>query len=190
MNCWNEREMKTKIHIIHGYAATPKSHWFPWLCNKLADKNIDYIIYALPNTNNPTKNEWISYLNENISDLNENSIIVAHSLGCITSLLYLQKKGVKIKGIILVAGFIDRSPMRMFSDFMVEPLDSELIKTLVNQRIAITAKDDYLVPKRYGKIIKERLDATLIELDEGKHFLDIDGCFELPAVMTEIKKLI
>lgn len=182
--------MKTKIYIIHGYTANSQSHWFPWLKEHLDNEKVEVILLEMPDSSNPIKKDWLSYLDKHILELNQNTIVIGHSLGCITSLLYLQNKMLQIKGVVLVSGFVEKSPIPELDGFMTDELDYALLKQLIISRISITAKDDDIVPYLYTVEMSKKLESTLIVLDEGKHFLDRDGYYELPVVLECIKRMI
>ncbi len=44
----------------------------------------------MPNALEPKVEEWVEYLSSNINVCDENTFFVAHSLGCVTLLRYLQ----------------------------------------------------------------------------------------------------
>ena len=99
---------KKKIYIIHGYNASANRHWFPWLEQELtSDKNISVKVLDIPSPTEPKLGEWIGKLSESIDKLGQNIFFIAHSLGCIALLGYLEtlKELPKIGGIILVSGF-------------------------------------------------------------------------------------
>jgi len=182
------------IYIIHGYTASSKSNWFPWIKEQLETKGIKTYIPNLPNSHNPYLSEWIQYLTETASDIDENTIFVGHSLGCITCIRFLLNKNIKIKGAIFVSGFIDENPMddklEGLQSFVSDDINIEKLKDLVPIRIAITSTNDDIVPSDATKKMALRIDAKLIELDYGKHFIDRDGYTKFPILLNEIEKLV
>jgi predicted alpha/beta hydrolase family esterase len=178
-----------KVYIVHGYTASPMSNWFPWLKSELENRGVDVVVLSMPDSNKPRKEKWLDYLESNMPDLNDSTIVIGHSLGCVAILLYLQRKRQSIKGGVLVSGFVDESPIFELSSFMDEHLDYKLLQTLIPKRVAVTAKDDDIVPYKYTEIMANKLDAAFILLDSGKHFIDRDGCYELPIVLDEISKM-
>ncbi|MFF2445278.1 alpha/beta hydrolase, partial [Priestia megaterium] len=54
--------MGKQIHIIHGYGASPSSHWFPWLKGKLIADDHQVSVLHMPNSSNPKKEDWLETL--------------------------------------------------------------------------------------------------------------------------------
>lgn len=182
------------IYLIHGFTASSKANWFPWLKEQLQKNGIALIVPDMPNTNDPHLLPWLQKLEETAKDINENSIFIGHSLGCITALHFILKRNIKIKAAILVSGFMEENPMGIqkdgLSEFMEETIDLETLKCLIPNRVMITAVDDDIVPTAATKKMGEKLEARLIELSGGKHFIDRDGFTEFPEVLEVLKELI
>ena len=183
----------TPIYLIHGFTASSKANWFPWLREQLQIDGIEIIIPDMPNTNDPYLLPWLEKIEKVADELNDNTIFIGHSLGCITALRYILKKDIKIKGIILVSGFMDENPMEIqregLSEFVDEDVDIERIKALIPYRVAITALDDDIVPTEATKKMAGKLDAELIELSSGGHFIDRDGYTEFPVLLNLLNSL-
>lgn len=177
---------KKHIYIVHGYTASAQSIWFPWLKEKVESSEVEVHILDMPDSMNPKLDKWLNYLRENITEIDENTIFVGHSLGCITSLRFIAEKNCQIKGVLLVSGFIDSTPLPELQEFVNDRLDSETIKKLVAKRVSITAKDDDIVPYGYTQEMASKLNTDLYILETGKHFLDLT----LPIVEIELSKMI
>ncbi len=98
-----------KIYIIHGYQASSNDHWFPWLSQSIQQAGHISKRIVLPESNRPEFQHWQQALHMQIRELDKNTIIVAHGLGCISVLHYLNQhfknKGQKIKAGIFISGF-------------------------------------------------------------------------------------
>jgi predicted alpha/beta hydrolase family esterase len=126
-------------------------------------------------------------------DIDENTIFIGHSLGCVTALLYVLERNIKIKGTILVSGFINENPLdkqpEVLQEFIDEPLNISKIKSLIPSRTVITAIDDDIVPTQISQNTAHELDANLLVLSSGKHFIARDGYTDFPVLLNEIQKL-
>lgn len=78
--------------IIHGSYGNPKENWFPWLKNELENKGFQVFVpqFPIPKQEDQNKawgghnlNAWISTLKKYSKYINENTIFIAHSRGCV-----------------------------------------------------------------------------------------------------------
>lgn len=182
------------IYVIHGYTSSSKSEWFPWLKEQFKEKNIKVYIPDMPDSDDPHLEPWLEHLRKNIVTVDENTIFIGHSLGCVTILRYILEKNIKIKGAIFVSGFINENPMKKqtegLQEFMEGDLDISRIKNLIPSMTVITAVDDDIVPTKATQKLAQALDAHLIVLEEGKHFIARDGYTDFPILLNKIKELI
>lgn len=183
---------KTKIYLIHGYTASSTSNWFQSFKKELQNEDAEVIVFDMPDSNSPNFNEWINHIEKSIQNYDEDSIFIGHSLGCTTVLSYLNKNRLSsnIKGMYMISGFTEETPIPELSEFINDELNYSYLIGLTKNRIAISAKDDDIVPFQFSERMAERLDANFILLDEGKHFIDRDNYIEFPFLVNEVKKLI
>jgi predicted alpha/beta hydrolase family esterase len=115
---------------------------------------------------------------------------VAHSLGGITVLRYLEslKPDVRIGGFVLVAGFNDRLAVHPQLDAFHRPaLDCAKLERMAAHRLVIAARDDPAVPHAVSERLAAALKAGCISLDKGGHFLDSDGFVEFPLLLGQLR---
>lgn len=181
------------IYVIHGYTSSSQSEWFPWLKKQFKNSPVKIDILNMPDSGDPHLEAWLNHLRKNVLNIDENTIFIGHSLGCVTALRYILEKNIKIKGAILVSGFINENPMdeqtESLQEFVEAPLDIARIKNLISSRIVITATDDDIVPTEATQKLAEALDANLIILSSGKHFIARDGYTDFPVLLNEMYKL-
>lgn len=182
------------IYVIHGYTSSSEAEWFPWLKEQFKNSAVKIYIPDMPDSQDPHLKPWIKHLNENVLDIDENTIFIGHSLGCVTALRYILEKNIKIKGAILVSGFINENPMDEqtggLQEFVDGSLDIAKIKSLIPSRIVVTAKDDDIVPTEATQKLAKELEAKLIITSSGKHFIARDGYTDFPLLLNEIQELI
>jgi len=167
-----------QVYIIHGYGASPASHWFPWLKEKLIADDHQVSVLHMPNSSDPKKEEWLETLANKIKNLDTNTYFVAHSLGSITLLNYLEQLDPlpEFGGFILVSGFSERlSSLPSLDPFTVKEVDYQKIISAANSRAVIAAKDDYIVPCELSQNFSKQLDASFYSVEKGGHFLEDDG---------------
>ncbi|REH54718.1 hypothetical protein C7448_102242 [Tenacibaculum gallaicum] len=180
---------KYKIYVIHGYTASPYSNWFQDFKKNLKNDSIEVSILKMPNSQNPKLSEWVEFLENHVKEINEKTIFVGHSLGCVTILNFLNKLNItKIKGLFLISGFVESTPIPELIEFVKPKLNYSYLKEITKIRIAISATDDDIIPFEYSKTMAEKLEAKFTLLKEGKHFIDRDGVTEFPFLIKEIKR--
>lgn len=180
------------LYIVHGYGASPTNHWFPWLKKELLTKGVKTNILAMPNSSSPVLDEWLSYLSKNINSPTKATYFVAHSLGCISLLKYLQKTELaeEIGGMILVSGFTKPLPnLETIDEFTRKQLDYSKIIEITGKRAVVASKDDSIVPFLFSKELAEEVHADLYPIENGGHFLDREGFTTLPIIYDILSEM-
>lgn len=171
------------IYVVHGYTANSQANWYPDLKNHLESENIRVHIFDMPNSHAPIEKEWLNFLEANITNLDDKSIFIGHSLGCVTILRFLENKNTdNIESLFLVSGFIENSPIPELSEFV-------LVETIKN-RVVISAADDDIVPHPYSEVLAKKLNAQFKLLETGKHFIDRDGFTAFPYLINLVQTTI
>lgn len=80
-----------QVIVIHGYTSSPGENWYPWFQNLAAEQHFSLNILRLDPSTHPKLSVWQSQIERQAGRLNENSIVIAHSLGTIAALHYLSK---------------------------------------------------------------------------------------------------
>lgn len=177
-----------QVYIVHGYTANAEKHWFPWLEQELVKCGISCERLNMPNSDNPSIDTWLSHLAENV-ELNQQTIFVGHSLGCIAILNFLSKKQERIKGAVFVSGFyhiLENLPeLSTFTNYYAILPTPPAFPAYV-----LSALDDNIVNHKYSDALAQHLQADYIRLNQGGHFLDREGVTQLPIVLELVKKLL
>lgn len=160
-----------RIVFIHGYTASHVADWYPNISKKLDKLGVDYAIPDLPGGEHPHAREWLEVLNNVITQSDKPLVLVGHSLGTRTALLYLEKYQPKVEKIFLIAAFsnntanADRRDGEAYPDFFEDVIDLEKIKPLVGKFVVIHSKDDSSIPYSQGEEIAADLGAKLISVE-------------------------
>ncbi len=183
---------RKQVFIVHGYLASPDSHWFPWLKRELEKQGIRVEAIAMPNPNAPEAVQWINTLKERIPEPDTDTFLVGHSLGAITVLHYLHSlpQNRKIGGLILLAGFSSPvSSLPELDSFTKKVIDYPYIRTMTANRTIIGALDDSIVP--YSKTLEqaERLHSKMITVEKGGHFMASDGFETFPLLLESLQDM-
>lgn len=190
--------MPKRIFIIHGWEGYPKEGWFPWVKKELEKQGYKVQVPAMPDTEEPKIEVWVSFLNKIVGEIDENTYFIGHSIGCQAILRYFEsfKKGERAGGAVLVAPWLtltDQAIPGPEEKAIARPwleiaLNFEKIRQISDNFIAIFSDNDEYVPKENQAIFKEKLGAkTILERNKG-HFSGEDGIKELPIILEVIKE--
>lgn len=180
-----------KIVFIHGYTASHLADWYPNISKELDRLGIDYVIPDLPGDNHPHAKDWLNKLHDVISQNNKPLVLVGHSLGTRTALLYLEKYHPKVEKIFLIAAFANRMENAQrkggdaYPDFFTHKINLEEIKPLVDKFIVIHSVNDNSIPYEQGVEIAKDLNAELITYKDRYHFSDPENS---PFILEKLRK--
>ena len=174
-----------KVYLVHGYLANQKSHWFEWLGKKISEKGYDLEIISLSDSDNPKYEKWNHDISKSIDSNKDEIIIIAHSLGCISTLDYLSKKNKKIKKLILVSGFYEKINVLPVLDEFIEncEIKFDLIQSFTKEIDIFVSSNDALVPPKLSYDLACRLNANIYNVKNAGHFLDSDGYTEFNEIL-------
>ncbi|TCB59974.1 RBBP9/YdeN family alpha/beta hydrolase [Acinetobacter terrae] len=180
-----------QVNVIHGYTASPEENWYPWIQQTADQQHYSLKVLRLDPSTHPELSVWESQIDEQIEGLDENSIVIAHSLGTIAALHYLSKHLThqRIKQLVLVAGFNGRLGRleEVYPFIDAAQIDFELLKRQIEHRVVIYSEGDQHVPPKFSIEQAQSLDAELISAQCQGHFIDSEGCTKLPEVWQAIQ---
>ncbi len=183
--------MNRRVVIIHGWGATPHDHWFPWLSRELEAQGYAASVPAMPDTEKPDRDAWVSAIADTVGTPDEDTILVGHSIGTVAILRYLESlpMGTRIAGAVLVAGFLEADDSEL-ETFFRSPFDYDRIKNACSAVVAIESDDDPHVPPGSGALIEEKLGAQLVTLHHAGHMNTEDGFTALPPALGAIRSIL
>ncbi len=156
------KNKKVKVLMIHGLGANGKSFWFPWMKKKLEKMDCKVFCPTIPDSSKPELEKWLKKLKPYLEKLDENSIIIGHSLGSKAALHLLEKSNKKIAQVFLVASALG-NPKRDWNEISkrVKNVNIEYLRKFWEKKI------DW---KKLDKKVKEKfvivsIDDSLIDAD-------------------------
>ncbi|MGE8540792.1 RBBP9/YdeN family alpha/beta hydrolase [Acinetobacter sp. ANC 3813] len=185
-----------KVYIVHGYLASPNDHWFPWLSRKVQQAGYLSKRVMLPESSQPDFEMWQQSLALQIPHLDEDTIIVAHSLGCIATLHYLNERfkteAKEIKAGIFAAGF--KAPLKVFPEldsFIAKAkLDSAKLQKYMPLAFCLLSSNDAIVPPPLTLQLGHVLNAQSFEVKNAGHFMAEDGYEQFQEIWELLKPLL
>lgn len=173
-----------RIVLIHGFKASPQHSFWPWLSLALRERGHEVMAVALPSPEAPNCQEWVEAISKSIMRPGGDTIFIAHSLGCVALLHYLENAEMSgtPKSVILVA-----PPFRIgsetFQSFFEPPVDFDTVMWKGQEFAIIAAKDDDVIPFDHAQKYERELNGHLYAHESGKHFVEAK---ELPLILELI----
>lgn len=180
--------MKT-AYLIHGLS-TRDDDWFPWL-EQAAQDFVKVDRLYLPELNHLDPTEWQGACDDQIEP-QKGLILIAHSLGTVAALRYVERHPELSDVKMLLVGAFDQ-PLKLYPplDPFVQPqLDYAKIKSRLSSATIISAVDDPIVPHADSVQVAQQLSAKLVSPATGGHFLDSDGFRKFPLALKELETLV
>ena len=190
-----DKEKVGNVIIVHGANDSEKSafeggrentrHWFPWIRKELGNRKIVFSNELYPQDWKPDYKEWKIIFEKNKID--ENTILVGHSLGCGFILRWLAENKKKVKKIILVAPYVLDSPeLPDLKEMVSFDFDSSL-NSLSEELIVFSSENDYPFILKSVKEINKTLKVRQVLFKDKGHFTLGDmGKEEFPELLYEI----
>ena len=188
-----------KIFIIHCWEGTKDDGWYPWLDKELSNKKNKVYRFNMPNTDKPNIEEWVSFLDKKVKELDENTYFIGHSIGCQTIMRYLQTKEIKkIGGILFVSPWLDlldyaiedEESYLIAKPWLTEKIDFEKIKQFTNNINCIFSNNDYFVSIEQKDKFEKLLNAKTIVVNDKGHISQDDNVYELKEILDESIKML
>lgn len=185
--------MKQQILVIHGGNAfdsyedyfkdlekkelnPTKLRAYGWKDNLQKDlgESFDVLLPQMPNSQNAKYAEWKIWFEKFFPYLENNLILIGHSLGGIFLSKYLSENDFpkEIKALILVAPPYNTPKIHPLADFLItQPLDK--VNEQVNKIILFQSEDDKVVPFPNANHYKKALPSLDLRIFEDRgHFSD------------------
>lgn len=175
--------------IFHGYSANPAAHWFGWLAKQFEAAGITTAIPALPDPLDPHPERWEDTVRTALETPDKHTIVVAHSLGCLSVMRHLRSLSGswRMGTLVLVSGFIDRLPaLPELDGFIGDGCDVTGLAEHIDRIVIIRSDNDSIVPPALTDRLAERLGVSARVVSGAGHFLAAEGITALPAVVDAI----
>jgi predicted alpha/beta hydrolase family esterase len=177
------------VLIVHGYTASPAANWFPWLAETLRAEGARVDVPAMPAPDEPTPRAWAETLRALVPAADANTLLVGHSLGCISVLRHLLTlpAGTRIGGLLLVSGF-DRplSTLPTLRAFTDAPLDHAEVIRRAPRIASIYSDNDTIVTPAASRDRSASLRGADEIVAGAGHFLDREGFTRLPRALAAL----
>ncbi|KKP31674.1 MAG: hypothetical protein UR22_C0020G0020 [Parcubacteria group bacterium GW2011_GWC2_32_10] len=187
--------MNNTIFIFHGTEGYPEENWFPWMKEKLEANGCNVIVPQFPSPPVvPAKiSEWFDVLEKYEKSINEDSILIGHSLGGIFTLRILEKLNFEVRAVVFVGTPIGVKPILNYdrdSSFSGFDFDWNIIKSKAKDFIVYQSDTDPYVGLENGKQLASKLNAKLTFVPNAGHFNKKAGYTEFPDLLEKLLEII
>jgi len=184
--------MKNNVFIFHGTEGYPEENWFPWMREKLEAKGCKVIVPQFPTPPMvPAKiSEWFEVLKEYEKDINEDAILIGHSLGGKFLLRVLEKLESPIKLACFIGTPIGIKPIannERDNAFTDNNFDWENIKKKAQYFIVFHSDNDPYVSLGNGEQLAKELGVKLSFVPNAGHFNKPAGYLDFPELLKKIE---
>lgn len=180
--------MKKHYIIIHGSFGSPKCNWFPWLKNELEEKgNIVDVPQMLTGVEVQDFDSWSMILKK--LDIDENTIIIAHSIACVFICKYLIVNEIKVKKLIFVSGFNDYLGINLDIDTVNVPMYIDNyydVKKYCNNIICYYSDNDPYVEYKVEKEFADNVATKQYVIHNGGHLNEESGYLQFKEILKSL----
>jgi predicted alpha/beta hydrolase family esterase len=184
--------MKTAV-ICYGHYGHPGENWFPWLKGKLEELGFNVVVPNFPTPENMSLQTWLKVFEEFKPLLDEESLLIGHSVGSTFLLTVLEQLQKPVKAVFLVSGLLRSVRSEEFNPFLVsfwdKQFDWQKIKVNAPHFFVFHADNDPYIPLEQAEELAEKLDTELILVKGAGHFNESTGYKEFPLLLKKVNSL-
>lgn len=174
--------------IIHGSFGSKDGNWFPWLKEQLEKRGKQVLVPQMPvGVGNQNFENWSNVLNQ--LDINENTVIIAHSIAPIFICKYLITNKIKVKKLIFVCGFNNYLGIDSDFDVVNKPMfidNFEDIKHYCNDIVCYYSDNDPYVKYDVEKEFADKLTNKQYIIKNGGHINSETGYTKFEEILNEL----
>lgn len=180
------------VFIFHGTEGYPEENWFPWMKEKLeATGNYKVFVPQFPSPPVvPAKvGEWFEVLKDYEQDINEDSILIGHSLGGVFTLRVLERRKQPVRAAVFVGTPIGIQPIKNYdrdNAFSGFSFDWSTIKANAKDLIVYQSDDDPYVGLENGEELAGNLGVELSFIPNAGHFNKRAGYTEFQDLLDKV----
>ncbi|MBI2337659.1 serine hydrolase family protein [Candidatus Daviesbacteria bacterium] len=184
----------TEVLIFHGTGGSPEGNWFPWLKNELEQKGHKVFVPKFPDPREGNNLEdWLKVLEQYQEHINNQTILVGHSLGGLFTLRVLERLEKPVDAAFLVAAPIGVKPILYYdsdAQFSGFEFDWEKIKQGAKHFGVYHSDNDPYVSLGNGEQLAQHLGVDLTFIPQAGHINAESGFTKFEPILKDINKLL
>ena len=171
-----------KILFLQSWYSKITDNWYEWLKRELDASGYETHFEDIPEMrkDTPDMNTILTYI-ESLHFIDENTTIIAHSLGCLLALRLGEHHS--FKKMILVSGWDFDDLTTEHSSFWKNKINHDKIKSHVKEICVIHSDTDPYITAFSAREMSKRLGAEFLLIKNGGHITAKDGFTEFPQLL-------
>ncbi len=167
---------KKTVLVLHGWDGSSTKGWIPWLRETLEKLGYTVIVPDLPHSGTPDLAEQLAFLGQYDNQIDENTIIIGHSLGAHLAAHYITQKKKKIAKLICVGPVynglyreVDLSSEPGGTEAMhyfAQPFDESILSSLDTPVVAYLSRTDPYIPYESAHAFYTSMGAAIRSFDD------------------------
>lgn len=187
--------MRHTIFIFHGTEGYPEENWFPWLKARLEEKGQRVFVPQFPSPPDvPAKiSEWFNALKACEQFIDQNTILIGHSLGGVFALRILEKLDHPVYASIFVGTPIGIQPIANYdrdNSFSGFNFDWKRVVENAGQTIVFQSDNDPYVGLENGKQLAQNIKTDLTFIPGAGHFNQKAGYTRFNQLLEKLSPII
>ena len=174
--------------ILHGSFGSKDGNWFPWLKKELENKNYVVDVPQMPvGVGNQDFENWSKELDK--LEVNDDTIIIAHSIAPVFVCKYLINKRIKVKKLIFVCGFNNYLGIDKDYDAVNEPMfmnNIEKVKDCCSDIVCFYSDNDPYVKFEVEKDFADKVSNEQHIIKNGGHINSESGYTKFAEILEFI----
>lgn len=185
--------VESNAFIFHGTGGFPGENWFPWMKAELEKKKCPVIIPQFPTPEGQSLNSWLEVFDKYKGQIDENTIMIGHSLGGLFLLRVLERLETPVKAAFFVGAPIGIKPIKFYEGdekFSGFSFDWDKIKTNANHFEVYHSDNDPYVSLGNGEQLAQNLGVNLNIIPNSGHFNAAAGYTEFPRLLEDVTRVL
>lgn len=179
--------------IFHGTGGHPKENWFPWLKEELEKEGCCVFVPQFPHPKDHHLPDWLEVLKEYTQYIDEDTILVGHSLGGLFTLRVLEQLAKPVYAAFLVAAPIGVKPIKYYDSdatFSGFSFDWRKIKDNAKHFAVYHSDNDPYVSLGNGEELAKHLGISLTFIPQAGHINAEAGFTKFDKLLEDIKAIL
>jgi len=183
------------IIIFHGTEGYPEENWFPWLKEKLEFKGCKVLVpqFPSPPVVSAKISEWFKVLKDYEQYINEDTILIGHSLGGIFTLRILEQLDHTIRAAFLIGTPVGVRPILNYnrdSSFSSFIFNWPAIKAHAKSFTVFQSDNDPFVSLGNGEKLAKQLGVELSFIPNAGHFNTKAGYTKFKELLKKVEEVL